>query len=71
MERRSLRVNRLLDLVNEYGGEATLRNLEKSHGFTPEEVERLAVDFPAKLRLETKQNPNGGPQSRILKGLRA
>lgn len=67
MERRQVRANKLRELLDEYGGQVTLRNLEKSHGFVAEEVERLAADFPAQLRLESKQNPNGGPQSRILK----
>jgi hypothetical protein len=66
MERRSVRVNKLLNLVAEYGGQVTLRDLEKSHGFKPDEVERLVADFPVQLRLEAKQNPKGGPQSRVL-----
>jgi hypothetical protein len=66
MERRLARVNKLRDLLAECGGLVTLRNLEKSHGFEPDEVERLVVEFPSLLHLETKQNPKGGPQSRIL-----
>ena len=71
MERRTIRANKLRDLAVAYGGEATFRNLEKSHGFRPEEVERLAREFPEVLRLETKQNPQGGPSSRVLKAARA
>ena len=71
MERRTIRANKLRDLAVAYGGEATFRNLEKSHGFRPEEVERLAREFPEVLRLETKQNPKGGPSSRVLKAARA
>ncbi|MBI2925550.1 MAG: hypothetical protein HYY24_07590 [Verrucomicrobia bacterium] len=48
------------------GGQVTLRNLEESHGIEPEEVERLAADVPLQLRVETKQNLKGGPQSRVL-----
>jgi hypothetical protein len=66
MERRLVRVNKLCGLLDDYDGEVTLRTLEKSHGFTSDEIERLAADFPSHLRLETKQNPKGGPQSRIL-----
>jgi hypothetical protein len=67
MERRQVRVNRLRDLLDESGGEVTLRNLEKSHGFSPEEVQRIAAEFPAQFRVESRQNPKGGPQSLILK----
>lgn len=63
------RLNQLCGLVREHGGEVTVRILEKHHGFLPEEVERLAVEFPARLRLETKQNPRGGPHSRVLRVL--
>jgi Protein of unknown function (DUF3987) len=66
MERRLGRANKLHDLVTRYDGQVTLRALEKSHGFPQDEVERLVLSFPALLRLETKQNPRGGPQSRIL-----
>jgi len=66
MERQAVRVNRLLYLIGEYGGEATVRGLEKSHGFKTAEVERLAADFPSQLHIETRQNPKGGPQSRVL-----
>ncbi|HYV26816.1 MAG TPA: DUF3987 domain-containing protein, partial [Candidatus Eisenbacteria bacterium] len=66
MERRLARVNKLRDLVAEYDSQVTLRILEKSHGFKPDEVERLAADFPSHFCLETKQNPKGGPLSRIL-----
>ncbi|MDA1273872.1 MAG: DUF3987 domain-containing protein [Verrucomicrobia bacterium] len=66
-ERRLVRVNKLRDLLTEYRGEVTLRNLEKSHGFKVEEIENLIADFPGQFLLESKQNPSGGPQSRILK----
>lgn len=66
MERQLSRINKLRDLIADYGGQVTLRNLEKSHGIKPDEVERLAADFPSHFRLEVKQNAKGGPQSRIL-----
>jgi hypothetical protein len=66
MERRLSRATKLQDLVARYSDQVTLRVLEKSHGFDQDEVERLVLNFPALLRLETKQNPKGGPMSRIL-----
>lgn len=57
MERRRARVTRLQELVADYQGEVTLRILEKSHGFLPEEIERLALQFPTLLLVVTKNNP--------------
>ena len=67
MERRVARVNHLRGLAQQYGGDVKLRDLEKSHGFQPEELERLAVEFPQMFRIESKQNPKGGPVSRVLR----
>ena len=65
-EKQVERWKRLCDLVSQHGGELTLRQLEKNHGFLPQEVESILTAFPTVLALKTKQNPNGGPQSRIL-----
>ncbi len=66
-ERRIARVDRLFGIIQEYRGEVTFRILDKSHGYTADEVERLAAEFPELLTVATKQNPKGGPQSRVLR----
>lgn len=67
MQKRAKRADDLQAILSgKPGHKETLRNLEKCHGFKPEEIERLVLDFPSQLHLETKQNPKGGPQSRIL-----
>ena len=67
LQRRLSRVERLEDLLLDHKGEVTLRVLEKNHGFPAAEVEQLATDFPGKFLVATKQNPAGGPSSRMLK----
>ncbi len=66
-ERRLMQVNKLRELIAEYRGAATFRDLEKSHGFSANEVESLVKEFPAYFEIESRQNPKGGPQSRVLK----
>ncbi len=66
--RRLARVERLGDVLAEKDGEVSLRILEKHHGFPADEVERLAIEYPKRFTIITKQNPKGGPGSRVLQG---
>jgi hypothetical protein len=52
IERRLTRVNKLCALLADHRGLVTLGNLEMIHGLKPDEVERLAADFPLQLRLK-------------------
>lgn len=61
------RAERLRSFVLEYGGKASFRDLEKSHGFNEAEIEGMVARFSDKFRIETVQNPNGGPRSRIIR----
>jgi len=48
-------------LAGKPGGRETLRNLDKSHGITPEEVRKLAGQFPERFtveRVETRGRPS-------------
>lgn len=51
-KRRQERLRALEDALNERGAECSLRILRDSHGFSPEEVKRLAAQFPTRLAVE-------------------
>jgi hypothetical protein len=51
-KRRQERLRELVDVLKERGAECSLRNLRDSHGFSPEEVKRLAEQFPSTLAVE-------------------
>lgn len=51
-KRRQDRLRALEDALNERGAECSLRILRDSHGFSPEEVKRLAAQFPSRLAVE-------------------
>lgn len=51
-KRRQERLRELVDVLKERGAECSLRILRDSHGFSPEEVRRLAEQFPSTLAME-------------------
>lgn len=62
MQKRTTRADELAALLaTKPGGKETLRNLEKSHGFKPEEVHTLAGQFPERLTVERKEDTGGRP----------
>jgi hypothetical protein len=67
MQRRAKRADELeAILAGKPGGKETLRNLEKSHGFKPEEVRTLAgQQFPERFTLERVET--GGRPSEVLR----
>lgn len=65
-ERRFQQVKELRDVVFDYQGEVTLRDLERRHGYTKAHVESLVADFPDQLALTTVRREGGGRPSEIL-----
>ena len=66
MQKRAKRADELHALLAcKPGGEETLRNLDKSHGFKPEEVHILAGQFPERFTEERVQT--GGRPSEVLR----
>jgi ABC-type sulfate/molybdate transport systems ATPase subunit len=65
--KRQERLRTLVDILRDRGGEATLRVLRCHHGFSGDEVERLAHLFGQKLRLEkrTSSTTTGGRPSEV------
>jgi hypothetical protein len=51
-KRRQERLRELVDVLKERGAEASLRILRDSHGFSPDEVKRIAGQFPSVLAVE-------------------
>ena len=51
-KRRQERLRALVDVLKERRAECSLRILRDSHGFSPEEVKRLAGQFPTRLAVE-------------------
>jgi hypothetical protein len=65
-ERRLERVKKLVAITSEEGGRITLRDLNRSHGFNPEEVRALARDFPAMIEVEKiTHGEKGGRPSEV------
>ena len=62
-DKRLSRLQKLRGLIVDYGGEATLRDLEKNNGFKTEEVRQLAADFPAQLTVQRRET--GGRPSEV------
>ena len=67
MQKRAGRADELQAiLAGKSGGKETLRNLEKSHGFKPEEVRALAgQQFPERFTVERVET--GGRPSEVLR----
>lgn len=61
------RVIRLLSILGDHQGERTLRDLSKSHGFSKEEVQALAREFPHRLEVSLKKREEGGRPSEVAK----
>lgn len=62
MQKRGKRADELHALLaSKPRGEETLRNLDKSHGFKPEEVHALAGQFPERFTVERKEGTGGRP----------
>ena len=62
MQKRASRADELQALLaGKPGGTETLRNLDKSHGFKPEEVHILAGQFPERFTVERKEDTGGRP----------
>jgi Protein of unknown function (DUF3987) len=51
-KRRQERLRALAEVLKERGAECSLRILRDSHGFSPEEVKRLAGQFPTRFAVE-------------------
>jgi hypothetical protein len=64
-DRQWQRVETLQALVSRYSGAVTLRDLRDRHGFAPDEVKRLAAEYPHALSIQTHKPITGRP-SEIL-----
>ena len=71
-QKRAMRVEELQTLLVRSGGRETLRNLDKSHGFTPEEIKATAGQFPERFTVE-RVKTGGRPSEtlRLVLGARA
>lgn len=69
MERRLKRVRDLQGVLVDYSGKQTLRELERRHGFTHDEVKQLAADFPDLLAFEKRET--GGRPTEIVSTIKA
>jgi len=66
MQKRLKRTDELQTiLAGRPGGRETLRNLDKSHSFTPEEIRIIAGQFPERLTVERVET--GGRPSEVLR----
>jgi Protein of unknown function (DUF3987)/BT4734-like, N-terminal domain len=53
-------------IVQQYDGEATLRDLQRRNNFKSDEVRQLAARFHRLLVIEKRQNKKGGPPSEVV-----
>ena len=69
MQKRASRAEELQTVLARRDGNETLRNLDKSHGFTAAEVHALAGQFPERFTVERVENQagKGGRPSEILR----
>lgn len=65
--RKRSRLIRLISILSDHQGRRTLRDLNKSHGFTKEEVQKLALEFPSQIELEKHKPDHGGRPSEVAK----
>lgn len=56
-------VSKIVDYVGRRGGEATFRDLKKSHCFTESEIREFLSQNLKTLEIFWWQNPAGGPRS--------
>jgi hypothetical protein len=62
------RLNRLIRIIqSHYNGVAPIRDLGLRNGFERNEIEQLTRDFPARIVIETIQNPKGGQPSDVVR----
>ncbi|MDA7890288.1 YfjI family protein [Akkermansiaceae bacterium] len=61
------RLSRLISILSDHQGQRTLRDLGKSHGFTKEEVHKLALEFSTQIELEKHKPDHGGRPSEVAK----
>jgi hypothetical protein len=66
-DRQWKRVQSLLDLRQRYGRQVTLRDLQRRHGFSLNEVQTLAWQYPVLFKIETLKQKTGGRPSEILR----
>jgi len=66
MQKRATRADELQTILARKNGMDTLRNLDKSHGFEPQETKSLAEQFPERFAVERKDDTGGRP-SEILR----
>src|SRR5262249_22582493 len=67
VDRQWRRARSLLDLRQRYRRQATLRDLQRRHGFSPSEVQTLALQNPALFKLETLKLKTSGRPSEVLR----
>lgn len=63
--RHTSRLRKLQAILTDHGGQRTIRDLEKNHGFPREEVESLCETFPT--RIEIEKIPTKGRPSEVLR----
>lgn len=62
MQKRNKRADELQTLLaSKPRGEETLRNLDKSHGYKPEELQTLTGQFPERFTVERREDTGGRP----------
>ena len=67
MQRKVERLEKLKKLiVQQYDGEATLRDLQRRNNFKSDEVRQLTERFPRVLVIEKRQNEKGGHPSEVV-----
>lgn len=64
MQKRAKRVEELQTILARSGGRETLRNLQRSHGFKPEEVHTLATQFSERFTIV--EVDTGGRPSEVI-----
>ncbi|MDB4537422.1 YfjI family protein, partial [Akkermansiaceae bacterium] len=65
--RNRTRLLRLFSILRDHQGQRSLRDLSKSNGFSKEEVQQLAQDFPSQIEIEKIQPKHGGRPSEVAK----
>lgn len=69
--RKEERLNHLIRIIQSryINGSAPIRDLGRCNGFDRNELEELAKTFPARIVIETIQNPQGGRPSEVVRML--
>lgn len=61
------RLLRLVSILSDHQGQRTLRDLTKSHGFTKEEIQKLAEQYPAQFKVDKIKPDHGGRPSEVAR----